>query len=53
MTRTDYAFSGSEDGVTRGVLQRVTSKTGQGFQGNDLQEVKITVSRGYPSEVDF
>ena len=52
MMRTDYACNGSEDEVIKGVLRRVTSKTGQGFQGNNLQEVKIAVTREYPSEVD-
>ena len=33
-------------------MGRVTSKTGQGFQRIDLQEVKIAVTRGYPSGVD-
>ena len=33
-------------------MGRVTSKTGQGFQRIDLQEVKITAMKGYPSEVD-
>ena len=30
-TRADYAYNGSEDEVKRGVLRRVTSKTGQGL----------------------
>ena len=33
-------------------MQRVTSKTGQGFQKVNLKEVKIAVTKGYPSEVD-
>ena len=37
-TRTDYAYSGSEDEVTKGVLRRVSSKTGQGLLRSILSE---------------
>ena len=33
-------------------MRRVASKTGQGLQGIDLQEVKIAVMKRFPSEVD-
>ena len=37
-TRADYAFSGSEDEVTKSVLRRVTSKTEQGLLRSILSE---------------
>ena len=48
MTRTDYACSGSEDEVTRGILQRVTAKMGQGLLRSILEKTKIAVTRVIP-----
>ena len=51
MTRTDYACSGSEDEVTKKCLVKGYFQDWTRFQVIDLQEVKIAVTKGYPSEV--
>ena len=49
MTRTDYACSGSEDEVTKGVsCKGLLPRLDKGFKRDDLKEVEIAMTRDIP-----